>query len=49
MSLFVINIFNIFNKILLILPAHRPPVDDPAELRLTTATGPGGVRGPGVA
>ena len=30
-------------------PADRPPVDDPAELRLAPAAAPGGVRRPGVA
>ena len=30
-------------------PADGPPVDDPAQLRLAAATGPGWVRSPGVA
>ena len=30
-------------------PADGPPVDDPPELCLAAATGPGGVRSPGVA
>ena len=29
-------------------PADGPPVDDPAQLRLAAAAGPGGVRSPGV-